>query len=91
MWHIKIHIILPQILSTIFLALLLEIIGAFQIFEFIYMLCPFDYSTNMMFDIYSTAFVRGKVGMAAAKSIILFLIIITINILKKRMEKKYAN
>ena len=86
-WQIKLRIILPMITPTIFMMTLIAMIGAMQVWETIYMMRPIADANNLMFDIYLTGFTFSKYGLAAAKSIVLILLILGMSIAKRRIEK----
>ena len=87
-WQIKTMIILPQLAPVIMLTSLLAIIGIFQIFEYIFMLAPYDYAHSVMYDIYYTGFIQNSNGMAAAKSIVFIAIIFVVSYVKRKIESK---
>ena len=86
-FQIKTRIILPIILPTVFMLTLIAMIGGFQIWETIYMMRPIVAANNMMFDIYLTGFTFSRYGLAAAKSLVLMLLILSMSIIKRRLER----
>ena len=91
--RIKRSIILPMIAPQVLFTVLLSMIGAFQIFEYIYLLTgggPDYGSASLMFDIYDTGFGLSKYGVASAKSVVLMVIIMSIAVIKKRLEKRWG-
>lgn len=90
------HITLPLLSPTIFFCLTMEIIGVFQIFDFIYLMIsrtssgmPGARSLVMMF--YEEGFVSSNKGMAAAISILLFLVILIFTILQMLLRKRWVH
>lgn len=90
----KRYIQLPLMMPTVMLTLLLSIVGTMQIWETIYVLTaqggPEGSTASPVYEIFMTAFMFGKAGLAAAKGIILLVVIATIVIVKNRIEKWLA-
>jgi len=87
-WRIiKNKIIIPIIAPTIYMMLIGTILGALTIFEFIYILAPYDYTSTMAFSIFKQGFEYGKYGIAAAQAIILLVVAVVLYRLKKRWER----
>ena len=78
---------MPLIAPTIALFSLLAMIGTFHIFEWIYMLAPYDYASTIMYRIYHDGFVYGRPGLAAAESLVLLCIILVLTVAQKRLQK----
>ncbi len=85
--QIKTRIILPIITPTIFMRTLISMIGAMQIWETIYLMRPIVAANNLMFDIYLTGFTFSRYGLAAAKTLVLMLLILGMSIAKRRLER----
>lgn len=87
----KKYIQLPMMMPTIMLALLLSIVGTMQIWESIYVLTaqggPEGSTSSPAYEIWMTAFKFGKAGLAAAKGVILSVVLVLIILLKNRIEK----
>jgi ABC-type sugar transport system permease subunit len=87
----KRHIVLPLMIPTVMLAILLEIVGIMQMFETMFVLTgeggPEGSTASPVYEIFLTAFRFGKSGLAAAKGIILMVVIAIILIVKQRIEK----
>ncbi len=86
-FQIKIGIILPIISPTIFMMTLIGMIGAMQVWETIYMMRPIAAANNLMFDIFLTGFTFSQYGLAAAKTLVLMLLILSMSIIKRRIER----
>lgn len=86
-WQIKYRIIIPMIMPTIGLVTLLTIIASFGIFETIYSLVPQSYSATTTYSIYRSGFLFSKYGLASAESIIFLFIILSLSLIKNRIEK----
>lgn len=87
----KRHIVMPLMIPTIFLAVLLEVVGIMQMFETIFVLTgeggPEGSTASPVYEIFLTAFRFGKPGLGAAKGIILMVVIAGILLIKRRVEK----
>lgn len=82
------HITLPSLRPTIFLVLTMGLIGAFHVFDQIYIMSnggPANATTTMSFFIYASAFHHFRFGYASAASIILFLVILALTLVQKRL------
>ena len=85
-WQIKTKIIIPIIAPTIYIITLFGVIGAFQIWESIFILSPITTAYNLMYDSYSTAFRFSHYGLGSAKSIILMSLILIVALIKWKVE-----
>jgi ABC-type sugar transport system permease subunit len=87
----KRHIVRPILMPTILLMLLLVIVGTMQVWETIYVLTgqggPQGSTSTPVYDIFLTAFRFGRQGYAAAKGIVLMVIIAVIIVMKQRIER----
>ena len=83
----KYKIIIPMIMPTIGLVILLTMIASFGIFETIYSLSPQNYAATTTYDIYRTGFLFSKYGLASAEAMIFLIIILTLSLVKNRIEK----
>ena len=84
--RIKLQIILPQIVPTIMLMTLVSLIASFQIFEYIYMLCPYEHAATPVFHIFREGFQYGHYGLAAAQSMIMMVIVVSLAVIKRKLE-----
>jgi multiple sugar transport system permease protein len=78
-WQLFRHITLPLISPTAFFAIVISLIGAFQIFDNVWILTeggPGDASRVIAMYIYEVAFKRFEMGYAAAVSLTLFAILV---------------
>ena len=90
-------ITLPLLSPTIFFVIITGLIGAFQVFDSIYMMI--DPTTNPAFNdvktmnvlFYQNAFMYGYKGYAAAISIFIFVIIMIITVFQMIGQKKWVN
>jgi ABC-type sugar transport system permease subunit len=85
------YIVWPIMIPTVLLALLLLITGIMQMWESVYVLFgkggPEGSAASPVYEIFLTGFKFGKQGLAAAKGIILMVVIAAILLLKQRIEK----
>ncbi|KAA3657881.1 MAG: sugar ABC transporter permease [Chloroflexi bacterium] len=81
-------ITLPLLKPTIFLASVLTMISAFQVFDIIQVMTdggPNEQTRVMVIDIYSNAFRFQRMGWAAAVSTVLFLLVLAISLIQNRL------
>ncbi|AEV30886.1 permease component of ABC-type sugar transporter [Sphaerochaeta pleomorpha str. Grapes] len=93
-WRKVFNVTLPCISPTLFFQIIINIIGAFQAFSQIKLLTeggPGDATNVMVWSIYKDAFRNFRFGAAASRSIVLFLIVLTITIIQFRFEKRGVN
>jgi multiple sugar transport system permease protein len=86
---------LPMLSPAIFFCLVMEIIGVFQIFDFIYLMIPqlssgMPGARSIIWMFYNEAFTRANTGYAAAITIILFLIILTVTIIQMKVRRRWV-
>ena len=90
-------ITIPLVSPTIFFVTITGLIGAFQVFDTLYMMIDIDknpafnavITTNVLF--YQNAFTYGYKGYAAAISIFMFVIIMIITAIQLWGQKKWVN
>ena len=90
-------ITIPLLSPTIFFVMITGLIGAFQVFDSIYMMV--DPVTNPAFNkvktmnvlFYQNAFMYGEKGYAAAISIFMFAVIMIITVIQLVGQKKWVN
>jgi len=88
------YVTLPMISPTIFLVIVLSLIGALQVFEAVLVLAnggPGDSSTTVALYIYKTAFTFFKMGYASALAWLLSLILIVLMVVQWRNQSKWVN
>ncbi|NOU96604.1 ABC transporter permease subunit [Paenibacillus sp. LMG 31456] len=87
-----IQIVLPLLSPTIFFALIVSVIGAFQAFGQIHILTkggPMNTTNVIVYNIYQDAFVNFRFGIGSAQALILFAIIMILTVVQfKVLEKK---
>ncbi len=85
------HVTLPCLSPTLFFQIIINIIGAFQSFSQIRLLTqggPGDATNVIVHAIYRDAFFNFRFGTAAARSVILFVIVLCITLVQFKMEKR---
>lgn len=90
-WRQLFHITLPGISPTLFFQIIINVIGAFQSFTQVRLLTsggPNETTNVIVYSIYLDAFRNFRFGSAAARSIVLFVIIMVITIIQFRAEKR---
>ena len=87
-WQMLTKIIIPLLMPTILLTAILTMISAFQVFDIIQVMTdggPKDQTQVLLLNIYNYAFRYQKMGWAAAVSIVMFLLILTISLVQSRL------
>ncbi len=90
-WKQLKHITLPSLSPTLFFQIIINVIGAFQSFTQVRLLTsggPNETTNVIVYSIYLDAFRNFRFGSAAARSIVLFLIIMLVTLLQFRTEKR---
>lgn len=88
------HITLPGLSPTLFFQIIINMINAFQTFSQIRILTqggPREGTNVIVYAIYKDAFINQRFGQAAARSVILFLIILSITLVQFSLEKRSVN
>jgi len=82
-WHRFVSITLPLLSSTFFFLLVVDMLAAFQTFTPVQIMTgggPVDSTNLLVFSIYRQFYFNGRYGLAAAQSIMLFLIMLVLTI-----------
>ena len=88
-WTVFRTITLPLLKNTIILNCILSIIDGFKVLGPMQLVTKGGYDTeSTMLYVYNTAFVEGKIGLASALSIVLFLIILIFTIVQRSLSGK---
>ncbi|THF87413.1 sugar ABC transporter permease [Deinococcus sp. KSM4-11] len=93
-WEAFRFITLPMVSPTVFLVLVLSLIGALQVFEAVLVLSnggPGDSSTTVALYIYKTAFTFFKMGYASALAWLLSVILIALMVVQWRTQNRWVN
>ena len=84
------YITLPLLKPTILLASVLTMISSFQVFDLFQVMTmggPDDQTRALSLDIYESAFRYQRMGWAAAVSVVLFALVLTISLVQSRFLK----
>jgi len=96
-WQRFRHITVPMISPTTFFLLIIQMIGAFQLFAEPFVMTrvgggePLQATLSIVYYIYQNAFSYQKMGSAAAISWILFAIILVITVFQLRMQRRWVH
>ncbi len=85
------YVTFPSISPTLFFLLIVNIINTFQAYAQINLLTqggPGKYTTNIVYSIYLEAFRYSRFHVAAAQSVILFIMIFILTLIQFKLEKK---
>ncbi|WP_244163365.1 carbohydrate ABC transporter permease [Paenibacillus pectinilyticus] len=88
------RITFPLLSSTSFFLMITGIISTFKVFEVIAILTqggPINSTTNMLWDLYNTAFVNLKVGYSSSMAVIMFVFVLLITLGQWAAQKKWVN
>lgn len=86
-----VQITLPLVAPTTFFVVTMAIIGAFQVFDQIYVLTsggPAHATTVPMYMIYSNAFKESQMGYACAQAMVLFAMIMVVTVVQQKLNKE---
>lgn len=86
-----IHITVPLVAPTTYFVITMALIGAFQVFDQIYVLTsggPAHATTVPMYMVYSNAFKESQMGYACAQSMILFALILVVTLIQQKINKE---
>ena len=84
-------ITLPMLKPATFFVLVISIIGAFQVFDQIYVLTdggPANSTTMMTYEIYRSAFQKFQMGLASAQSVFLFAFLLVMTLISRRVTRE---
>jgi multiple sugar transport system permease protein len=90
-WQRLWYVILPQLRPVISLVVTLQMISSLRIFSQVYVMTnggPASSSSSVIYYIYTTAIQRGLFGYASAVSMLLFLMILVITLLHRRLVRE---
>ena len=87
------NVTVPMLSPTLFLTSVLSFIGAFQIFDPMFIMTeggPLGRTTTVVLHIYQTGFKRFEMGYASAMAIIVFLIILAMTLIQMRLSRHWV-
>ena len=86
-FQIRMRVVLPELIPTILLVVLMTMFSGFYILETIIMMTGGGYgSRNFIFDIYHQGIYKNALGVASARSVLLFVLVFALTFLKRRAE-----
>jgi multiple sugar transport system permease protein len=90
------RITLPLLSPTIFFALVTSLIGAFQVFDLIFLMTgpnspALDATKTIVYLFYQYAFITNDKGYAAAIAVLLFVIILVITLVQFRLQRRWVH
>ncbi|MCC4908379.1 carbohydrate ABC transporter permease [Microbacterium sp. cx-59] len=92
-WQRIVHITLPQMRGIILVLLLLQIIGAIQVFTEPYVMTdggPANATVTILLMIYRYAFLFGNYGVATALSVLLALVLVLVSAIYLRLTRSWS-
>jgi multiple sugar transport system permease protein len=93
-WQLNRYITLPLITPTAFFAIVISLIGAFQVFDNVWVLTdggPGDASRLIVLYIYEVGFRRFEMGYASAVSMTLFLVLIVLTLIQFFFSRRWVH
>lgn len=89
-------ITIPLLTPTIFFVMVMSLIGAFQVFDYIFMMIPsnsvaLESTQSVVFLFYKNAFMLQEKGYASAIAMVLFAVIMVITFVQVKLQKKWVN
>lgn len=88
------HITIPMLSPTIFFASVMTFIGAFQIFEPMFIMTdggPNDATRSIVLHIYETGFRSFQMGYASTISLVVFVVIMIVTLIQMRLSRYWVN
>jgi multiple sugar transport system permease protein len=90
-WQKFWHVTLPQLRNTLIFVVLVTTILAFRLFDQVQIMTkggPHDATTTVMFEAVQAAFARQQVARGAAMTVVLFLVVLVISLLQRRIARQ---
>ncbi|MEV8374881.1 sugar ABC transporter permease [Kribbella sp. NPDC056861] len=87
-WQRFRHIVVPQLRPVLFFVLVIETIGAFQVFDAMYVMTaggPIRGSYSLVYFLYDSGFKFFDFGYASAIGLVLFLIVLVVSLVQRRL------
>lgn len=87
------RITIPQLMPTIFLVVLITIVGSLQVFDTIVLMTnggPFNATNVLIYYIWFQAFQAFHIGYASALAVVLFLIILVVTIAQWALRRRFS-
>lgn len=86
-WACHRIVTLPMIRKTIGLVAVISTANALQIFDYVFMLAPYRYSTTLVYSLYSEAFLYGHFGIGSAYTVVLMIITSVLAVFQRRLTR----
>lgn len=93
-WQRFRHITVPMVSPTTFFLLIIQMIGAFQLFSEAFVMTrggPAQATLTIAYYIYQNAFEFGRMGKASAIAWVLFLVIFLFTFLQNRLQRRWVH
>ena len=93
-WALFRFVTVPLLSPTTFFNLVLSMIGAFQLFDYVYVLTqggPMYSTLSIVLYIYQMAFQNFKMGYASALAYVLFVIIAVVTFVQFRLQRRWVH
>lgn len=90
-WQKFWHVTLPQLRNTLIFVVLVTTILAFRLFDQVQIMTqggPHDATVTVMFEAVQAAFARQQVARGAAMTVVLFLVVLLISLLQRRVARQ---
>jgi len=90
-WQRFWHVTLPQLRNTLIFIVLVTTILAFRLFDQVQIMTqggPHDATTTVMFEVVQASFARQQVARGAAMTVVLFLVVLLISWLQRRVVRQ---
>jgi len=87
-WQRFRYVTLPQLRPVLFFVLVIETIGAFQVFDAMYVMTgggPVHASYSIVYFLYDSGFKYFDFGYASAIGLVLFLIVLIVSLVQRRL------
>jgi len=88
------RITLPLLTPTIFFVAVMSLIGAFQVFDLIFMMVGnivIDSTQSVVYLFYKYAFMQNAKGYASAIAVVLFVIILAVTYVQMKLQKRWVH
>lgn len=94
LWQRFVHVTIPMLSPTLFFACIVSFIGAFQIFDPMFIMTqggPGNATLSIVLHIYETGFRSFQMGSASTIALVVFLVILLVTLLQMRISRYWVN
>jgi multiple sugar transport system permease protein len=91
-WQQFWHVTLPQLRNALVFTVLVTTILAFRLFDQVQVMTrggPLDATTTLMYEAVTAAFQRQQVAYGSAITVVLFVIVLSITVVQRRLLRQY--